>query len=150
AIGAGALPNTGTDLPASCSNSFPCDETKLWKGKLSFPNVRSGQYRQWIMIRLIGQTGSVQLTNAQALVTSAQQSVVDQVPDFIPAPATTGPISGFADPGLKLLHSHYTQSGVAPDNALEKGGDVGGCVLAKGSTALSLVYRAENGCTVGP
>jgi hypothetical protein len=43
---AGALPGTG-DLPASCAGAFPCSETVIWKGKLSYPNVRSGAYRQW-------------------------------------------------------------------------------------------------------
>lgn len=146
----GELPNSSTDLPASCASAFPCSETVIWKGKESYPNIRSGQYRQWIMVRLIGSTGSAQLTAAQALVTSAQQSVVDTVPDFIPAAAATGLVSGFADPGMKLLHSHYVQSGVTtPNNQTETGGDVGGCIEAKGSTAVSLVYR-DPGCAVGP
>ena len=150
-LGGGVLPNSGSDLPSTClptPNTFPCYETLIWKGKLSFPNVRNGSYRQWIMIRLVGSTGSAQLTAAQALVTSAQQSVVDAVPDFIPAAATTGSVSGFADPGMKLLHAHYLQSGVAGNNQTETGGDEGGCIEAKGSTA-DLVYR-DPGCTPGP
>ena len=96
------------------------------------------------MVRVIGTTGSAPLTAAQALVTSAQASVVSKVPDFIPA-VLTG-----ADPGLKFLHSHYTQDGVAPTNvAPDKGGDVGGCIQPLGSLAVSLVQR-NAGCVVGP
>jgi hypothetical protein len=154
AVGSGALPNATTDLPAACAGAFPCSETNIWKGKMSFPNVRNGSYRQWIMVRVIGSTGSAPLTAAQALVTSAQLGVVASVPDFIPAVAT---VSGtFTDPGLKLLHSHYTQNSPGytktPVNqgATEAGGDEGGCIEPIGSTAVGLVYRDPAPCAVGP
>ena len=143
-FGSGSLPNSSSDLPAACpGNVFPCPETTIWKGGLSFPNLRNGSYRQWTMIRLVGQTGSTSLTAAQALVTSAQSSVVSKVPDFVPA-VLTG-----ADPGLKLLRSHYTQDGVAPKNSgPDAGGDEGGCIQPSGSVATKLVQR-DPGCAVG-
>lgn len=154
--GAADLPNLApSGLGGGCLVSgvlgFPCPETRMWKGQLSFPSVRSGQYRQWIIARLFGATGSTPLVNAQALVTSAQASAVTTVPDFIPVAAVTATISGvaFTDPGVKLLRSHYTQDGVAPANlAPDAGGDEGGCILAPKSTATKLVQR-ETGCVLG-
>jgi hypothetical protein len=156
--GAGALP-AAANLPASCgtAGTFPCAETHIWKGLWSFPNVRNGSYRHWIMIRLIGATGSAPLTAAQALVTAAQAGAVTQVPDFVPALETIA--GGIDDPGLKLRHSHYTQNSPgythAPHNrtdggGTEAGGDVGGCLTINASTATSLVYREKTNCTVGP
>ena len=149
---AGAFPGTA-DL-VNCSGNFPCPETSIWSGNASFPNVRSGAYRQWIFVRLIGYTGGAAYAAAQALVASAQASVVTTVPDFIPIPVVNVTIGGhaFADPGLKILHSHYTQDGVAPANPItgaEAGGDVGGCILPPTSIATKLVYR-DPSCVVGP
>lgn len=136
----GNLPGTA-DLPASCAGAFPCAESKIWTGGESFPNLRNGSYRQWAMIRLI--SDGTALTNAKALVTSTQASVVSTVPDFVPAAA-----SG-TDKGLQLLRAHYTQEGVAPSDSAEKGGEEGGCILPAGSTATKLVMR-QPGCVVGP
>ena len=141
----GELP-TQADLPTTCAGGahlFPCAESKIWAGGQSFPHVRDGSYRQWIMVRLIGQTGSASLTAAGALITSAQAAAVTTIPDYVPA------VASGTDGGLHLLHSHYTQDGVAPSNALEKGGDVGGCILPAGSTATKLVYR-DPSCVAGP
>jgi len=154
--GAGTLP-LATGLPAPCGGTFPCAETHIWKGLWSFPNVRNGSYRHWIMIRLIGQTGGSAFTAAQALVATTQAGVVSQVPDFVPALETVS--AGIDDPGLKLRHSHYTQNSpgytFAPHNrtdagGTERGGDVGGCLTINASLAVSLVYREKTNCTVGP
>jgi hypothetical protein len=83
------------------------------------------------------------LTNAKALIASAQQSSVATSPDFVPA------VPSAPDKGLALLRSHYTQQGVAPVNATDKGGEEGGCILPLGSTATKLVMR-EPSCVVGP
>ena len=59
----------------------------------------------------------------------SQKYNVTTVPDFVPALAVNG---NPADPGLKLLRSHYTQSGIPPTNVAgsgDKGGDMGGCIL---------------------
>lgn len=136
----GNLPGVA-DLPAACAGGFPCTEAQIWKGGESFPNLRNGSYRQWAMIRLVGDGAA--LTNAKALVTSTQASVVSKVPDFVPA-APSAP-----DKGLQLLRSHYTQSSVVPNNTTEKGGEEGGCILAAGDTSTKLVMRAT-GCVVGP
>jgi len=142
---AGQLPGQA-DLTL-CALKFPCSEKKIWKGGLSYPNLRNGTYRQWAMIRLIGDTGSVPFNNAKALSTFAQASVVTTVPDFVPFAAVTGAVT---DPGLKLLRSHYNQAGVvAPNNQTDIGGEEGGCIQALGSVALHLVQR-EFGCAVGP
>ena len=136
----GNLPGTA-DLPASCAGAFPCAEAKIWTGGESFPNLRNGSYRQWAMIRLV--SDGTALTNAKALVSSTQASVVTTVPDFVPAAATSG------DKGLPLLRSHYTQEGVVPSNTADKGGEEGGCILAAGDTATKLVMR-QPGCVAGP
>jgi hypothetical protein len=141
---AGAMPSAAT-LPAACAGAFPCSESQIWTGGLSFPNVRNGTYRQWSLVRLV--THGATLTAVQALVASAQQSAVTTVPDFIPAVKT------LTDPGLQLYRSHYTQEGTAPNNGIggagDHGGDEGGCIIAAGSTATHVVQR-EFGCVVGP
>jgi hypothetical protein len=146
----GNLPNSTSNLvQAGCTaGAFPCGEAKLWKGKLSFPNLRSGAYRQWAMIRLYADTASAALTNAKALVASAQASAVSTVPDFVPAVAVTGT----TDPGLVLIHSHYTgfnSIAITPNNVTDLGSEVGGCIVNKNSVATSLVQR-NYGCAVGP
>jgi hypothetical protein len=62
--------------------------------------------------------------NTTAVVTRAQSDVSNTVPDFVP----------FAS--LTKYRSHYTQSGISPNNGLsgqtEAGGDVGGCIEPTG------------------
>src|SRR5208282_3114340 len=74
----GVLPSA-LDLPAACSGNFPCPETEIWKGGLSFPNVRSGAYRSWSVLRLVS-TGTA-LTAAEKVIASSQAFVVTSVPD---------------------------------------------------------------------
>jgi hypothetical protein len=147
---AGVLPKAA-DLPAGCAGgagAFPCNENLIWKGKLSYPHLRDGSYRQWCVIRLISDGAT--FTNAQALVTSTQASVVTTVPDFVPAVAVTA--GGFTDPGLKLFRSHYTSptsSAVVPaNNPTDKGAEEGGCIVPVTSTATKLVQR-NTGCVLG-
>lgn len=129
----GVLPSA-TNLPSACSGTFPCEEDKIWKGNLSFPNLRNGSYRAWSTFRLI--SNGTALSATELLVDGAQTYVVNSVPDFVPAQKV-----GATDPGLPLLRSHYLQEGVAPVNistAGDKGGDVGGCILTNtGSAATS-------------
>lgn len=136
----GNLPGTA-DLPASCAGAFPCAESKIWTGGESFPNLRSGAYRQWAMVRVISDGAA--LTNVKALVASAQAASVSSSPDFVPA------VSSGTDKGLPLLRSHYTQDGIAPSNTGDKGGEEGGCILPAGDTSTKLVMRAPS-CVVGP
>ncbi|HZW92933.1 MAG TPA: hypothetical protein VFF64_08270 [Candidatus Eremiobacteraceae bacterium] len=130
---AGELPSAA-DLPASCSHAFPCPENKIWNGNLSFPNLRSGSYRAWSVLRIV--SNGAALTAANLLVTGAQTYAVNVVPDYVPALRVAG-----TDPGLGLLRSHYTQEGVAPVNISltgDKGGDAGGCILfSSGSVGTS-------------
>ena len=147
--------------PTGCSSAFPCPETLIWTGELSFPNVRSGAYRAWSLLRVVS-TGAA-LTSAEAVVKASQAYVVTSVPDYIPAIATTATINGtkFTDPGLQLIRSHYqqvdgsgtTDIGAAPVNTGtgEKGGDMGGCILATPSAATQL-KQANPGapCAVRP
>jgi hypothetical protein len=134
---AGVLP-AAANLPGTCAGgagNFPCKEGDIWNSVpagtgLSFPNVRSGQYRAWSMLRLV--SDGVALGNIRLLATGAQTFQVNTVPDWIPAVAVST-----TDPGLKLLRSHYTQSGVAPLNIAttgDKGGDMGGCILYSSGT----------------
>ena len=125
---AGALPSTA-NLPATCAGgagSFPCAESKIWSGNLSFPNLRNGSYRAWSALRAV--SNGTALASLQQLILGAQAYAVSTTPDFVPAVK-----QGTTDPGLALLRSHYTQEGVAPVNIAttgDKGGDMGGCILS--------------------
>src|SRR5260370_21726228 len=121
---AGALPSSAT-LPASCAGNFPCAEDEIWRGKLSFPNLRNGSYRAWSTLRVV--SNGTALSNVKLLVTGAQLYVTTTVPDFVPALRV-----GATDPGPTLLRSHYTQEKVAPVNIAtsgDRGGDACGCIL---------------------
>ncbi len=133
--GNGTLP-AAANLPASCGASFPCPENQIWSGGLSFPNLRSGAYGSWSIVRLVSTTSSKALTNANALVKHSQGFVVSSVPDYVPFKKTVA--GSITDPGLKYLRSHYQQYdgsgallGAAPVNkgTNEAGGDMGGCIL---------------------
>ena len=149
---AGALPSSAT-LPASCAANFPCPESVIWSGKLSFPNLRNGSYRAWSTLRVV--SNGTALANANLLVTGAQTYVVNTVPDFVPALKVST-----TDPGLALLRSHYTQEKVVPVNIAttgDKGGDAGGCILtsttvvATSDTTTKLAQAAPgDGCVVVP
>ena len=81
------------------SGAFPCPESKIWTGHLSFPNLRSGTYRAWSLLRVI--SNGKGLPNVRLLVLGAQTFVVNSVPDFVPA------VKNGTDPGLQILRSHY-------------------------------------------
>ncbi len=148
----GVLPSA-SNLPSACSGAFPCAEGKIWKGNLSFPNLRNGSYRAWSTLRLI--SNGTALSATELLVDGAQTYVVNSVPDFVPAQKV-----GASDPGLPLLRSHYLQEGVAPVNvstAGDKGGDVGGCILTNtgvattSDTTTSIIQVAPGtGCVAFP
>ena len=128
--GHGTIPGAA-NLPASCHGAFPCPESKIWKGGLSFPHLRDGSYRAWSLLRLV--SNGVALTNARLVVAKSQTFVVNNTPDYVPATKIG------TDPGLKLLRSHY---GAGASNAPEKGRDVGGCIQATGSTTTQKVQEA--------
>jgi hypothetical protein len=120
----GALPSAAT-LPAACAGAFPCAESKIWSGNLSFPNLRNGSYRAWSTLRIV--SNGTALPNARLLAAGSQTYVVNTVPDYVPAQKVAA-----TDPGLALLRSHYTQEGIAPVNlgsTGDAGGDAGGCIL---------------------
>ena len=130
---AGTLPGA-VNLPSSCAGTFPCPESKIWAGGLSFPHIRDGSYKAWSIIRVVSYAGG--LTNAKALVKGAQVAVVDAVPDYVPAVKTVGTTQ--TDPGLLIERSHYQQYdgagtfiGAAPvdSGTAEAGGDAGGEIL---------------------
>ena len=111
----------------------PCPVSKFWNNSTgSFPNLRNGTYRAWSVVRIVTDVQpsgtcttnpNTNFCNAQAIVTQAQSNVNNTVPDFV----------AFAS--LTKYRSHYTQSGVSPNNGLsgqtEAGGDVGGCIEPK-------------------
>ena len=155
--GNGTLP-AAANLPAACAGAFPCSEKEIWAGGLSFPNLRNGTYAAWSVIRLIS-SGSA-LTASEALVSKAEQVVVNDVPDFVPISKTVS--NGITDPGLLVQRSHYQQYdgagtfiGSAPLNsgASEAGGDIGGCIIptsgAKGKVTQS-VNDVPNPCVKRP
>ncbi|MGB8010976.1 MAG: hypothetical protein WCF68_05140 [Terriglobales bacterium] len=131
---AGTLP-AAANLPASCG-AFPCPESQIWAGGLSFPNLRNGTYPAWSVLRLV--SDGTNLTNAKALAKAAQEFAVSSVPDFVPFVKTA--VTGLpTDPGLLLVRSHYQQYdgagnliGATPVNSGtgEAGGDLGGLVLS--------------------
>jgi len=150
----GVLPSA-TDLPASCSGAFPCPETDIWEGGLSFPNLRSGTYRAWNVFRIVASPSGTALTNAEKVIASSQAFVVTSVPDYVPATSTKVMIGGksFTDPGLVLLRSHYQQTdgngnnlGPAPRNSgtAEAGGDIGGSILSSSSVGTQLIQNTPN------
>ena len=152
--GNGTLP-AGANLPASCSNAFPCPESKIWAGGFSFPNLRNGTYRSWSIVRLV--SNGTPLTNAGTLVKHSQGFVVTSVPDYVPATKTIA--GGITDPGLVYLRSHYQQYdgsgaliGAAPVNKglNEAGGDMGGCILPVAKTTTQSVNSAFPNCVTRP
>lgn len=134
----GEIPSV-TDTPAVCAGAFPCREDQIWAGGLSFPNLRSGQYSAWSILRLI--SNGTPLTTVKNLVLASQVYAATTTPDFVPVVAVAAnAATGFpGDPGLQLLRSHYQQVdntgaliGNAPVNDAstgDVGGDVGGCIL---------------------
>jgi hypothetical protein len=145
--GGGTLP-AAANLPASCSESFPCPESDIWTGGLSFPNLRNGDYWAWSLLRLV--SNGTPLGAANALIKHSQGFVVTSVPDYVPAAKTTS--GGITDPGLTKQRSHYQQYdgagkllGAAPVNspsAKEEGGDMGGFIVpvsGKGATTTQEV-----------
>jgi hypothetical protein len=105
----------------------------------SFPNVRSGAYKAWSVLRGVADAGSVALTNLQALANTAANQINSTVPDFLPFNAASDGDNGFIGyrihfapsmAGTPVVNFNATNT---PNNgitnpALEAGGDVGGCL----------------------
>jgi hypothetical protein len=161
----GELPGAA-NLPSTCAGgagNFPCAEYNIWGlNQLSFPNVRSGAYRAWSLLRVVS-TGTA-LTNVEALIKASQQYVVNVTPDYIPAVKVSVTLpKKFTDPGLTLIRSHYQQvdgTGLASGNiggapvntgAGETGGDMGGCVQLRTDTATQLIQQGPGAaCATRP
>jgi hypothetical protein len=155
--GGGTLP-AAANLPAACSGAFPCLESDIWTGKLSFPNLRNGTYGSWSIVRLI--SNGAGLTAVDGLVTHSKTFVVTSVPDFVPATKTVA--GGITDPGLLYQRSHYQEYdgagdllGAVPVNSgtKEAGGDMGGCIVhssGKGATTTQSVDADLPACVVRP
>lgn len=91
-------------------------------GIVSFANVASGNYPIWSTLRLVSHKPVP--VGVTALITKAQEQVVNIYPDFLPLAS------------MGVLRSHYKQSGVLAANGsggncnfAESGGDVGGAVI---------------------
>jgi hypothetical protein len=131
---------------------FPCSESAIWSGGLSYPNLRNGTYDAWTVIRIVT-SGTANVANRQGVVNSSQQFVFLSVPDYVPAKPVLN------DPGLQLVRSHYQQLdgnganlGPAPNNGPsgEAGGDLGGCILAVGSSITGDIQSGPGtACTRG-
>jgi len=145
-------------LPAAANTpcgALPCPENSIWTGGLSFPNVRSGTYRAWSLLRVVS-TGTA-LTQAEKVIGSSQAFVVTSVPDYIPATSVKTTINGksFTDPGVSLIRSHYQQTdgngnalGPKPVNAgkTEAGGDMGGCIETSTNVGTQLIQNGPGAC----
>ena len=135
----GQIPSAADTPLTPCANKFPCREDQIWKGGLSFPNLRNGAYKAWSVLRMF--SDGVALANVKNLALSSQAYAVNVTPDFVPVVViAANTTTGFpGDPGLQLLRSHYQQVdnagallGKAPVNDSttgDLGGDVAGCVL---------------------
>lgn len=168
----GQIPSSADTPATGCANKFPCREDQIWKGGLSFPNLRSGQYRAWSVLRLI--SDGTALANVKNLVAASQAYAATSTPDFVPVVAVAANSStGFAgDPGLQLLRSHYQQVdnagakiGNAPVNDAstgDVGGDVAGCIehftpgatgnpLKESDSTTGLIHSApDTECSFAP
>lgn len=136
--GNGTIPGVA-NLPASCAGAFPCPESSMWTGGKSFPNVRSGVYRSWSVLRLV--SNGTPLTNAKTLVTASNKVAVLVTPDYIPFNKVTQVVGGVVqvlDPGFPEQRSHYGP-GAHNTGTLEAGRDEGGCIQKKGSAVINLV-----------
>lgn len=157
------------ELPGSlnvCSGlGFPCSEAAIWGGgKLSFPNVRAGDYPAWSLLRLY--TSTTNEANVADLVAASHSYVVNDTPDYIPATAQpVGCVVGgnpvCADPGVQIFHTHYQQEdgsgallglagstgGAAGFNSNgnpiggDQGGDMGGCIISTANAASSATFE---------
>lgn len=133
-----SIPGTNNqELP----NGTVTTQAAAWQGGPSFPNLRNGTYKAWSFERyLVPNTllGSDPY-GPDVLAQSEQDNVDNTVTDFVPFYT-----SGGTD-GLSVYRSHFTQSGVAPNNGVataansenngntlggttETGGDVGGAI----------------------
>jgi hypothetical protein len=130
--GNGTLP-AAANLPSTCAGAFPCPESKIWTGGLSFPNLRTGTYRAWSILRIV--SNGPALNNAKLLVSGAQTFAVNSVPDFVPF------LKNGTDPGLRLLRSHYGP-GAVNLGSHEAGRDEGGCIEKAGVTKTQQVQDA--------
>jgi hypothetical protein len=164
----GQVPSAA-DTPCA---SFPCLESKIWKGGLSFPNLRSGQYSAWSILRMISDTTA--LGNVKNLIAASQIYAATSTPDFVPAVlvAANATLSFDGDPGIQLLRSHYQQVdnagtliGPAPvDDSTtgDAGGDVAGCIehflpgvtaddVEESDAVTTLIHTAVgNECSTAP
>lgn len=150
--GAADLKLIGNPTYCNATNGFPCEENQIWKGGLSFPNVRNGSYPSWSLLRAYAATTGGQLAALNTLVANGQKNAVNSVPDYIPfkaynctTTATTFPCpdGAVSDPGLLVERAHYLQydgAGTAINTGtvqnfsktgsfVEAGGDMGGEVF---------------------
>jgi hypothetical protein len=92
-------------------------------GIVSFANVASGSYPVWNTLRVVSHKPVP--PGVSALITTAQNQVVNIYPDFLPLSS------------MGVLRSHFSRSGISPQNGsggdctnAEAGGDVGGAVIS--------------------
>jgi hypothetical protein len=137
--GNGTLP-AAANLPASCAGAFPCPESAIWTGGLSFPHLRDGTYRAWSVLRLV--SNGTALSAAKLLTTSSQTFVVNNTPDFVPF-AKNG-----TDPGLTFVRSHYG-TGAVNSGAKEAGRDAGGCIEKGASNKTTQKVQEAPGTACG-
>ena len=147
-----AIPGTvNQELPGATTvcggTGFPCSEAQIWgSGNLSFPNVRSGSYSAWSLLRWV--TTVANKANVVDLLNASNAYVVNATPDYIPdlaQPLGCKVGTNCTDPGVQIFHTHYLQLdgngkalGGAPSNGAfnanhnptegDLGGDMGGCI----------------------
>jgi hypothetical protein len=71
----GQLPGAADLRAGPCPSGFPCQENNIWSGHLSFPNLRSGQYRSWSVLRLVSDVAALGVAKLPA--TGAQVYAVN-------------------------------------------------------------------------
>jgi hypothetical protein len=157
-LGAGSLPGTLPTCSVT-GGTPACTTSAIWASGNSFPHLRDGTYRAWATVRAACDTADSRCLKAgdavgvEGLIARAQDDIHTgtSVPDFLPFSddLSFGPSSGTGD--ASYYRSHFVPQadyetidsgstvsfwnpntstfGTTPDNTLEAGGDVGGCIV---------------------
>ncbi len=135
----GSNPNGGGVFP-SCTTP-PC--------KLTFPNVASGAYPIWNVLRVT--TASPEPATIATLFADAETQAKNEISDFLPVPLTILR-SHFTDP----LQTNTPANGLLCTGQLQVGGDMGGQILTKAedddfidNTGGFGVANGSGGCNAG-
>ena len=154
-----SAPNGGgahQELPY-CSASL-CPASTWWTGGISYPTLRSGNYKVWSLYRwAVDPNNDDPTLGPSALAESMQDNIDSTVADFVPF-ITTGNTDG-----LEVYRSHFTQSAKTGNNGpasptesltggnslgggTEAGGDEGGMIIGHDWSVVNTVNQKTGAC----